>query len=165
MARHTPVRVLVAGPESSGTKLLTQLINEAGGEAIHLSMPYGGGPRPGFVDWPDLDSAQADVVVISARDPYALICSQIENEHVDSEAWSLRRIQEAYRRIFAWLTVSGLPFFVIPYEALVLQPDAKARFVELLELNPESVTLNVQDANSKYYGGTFFRDQRTVDQR
>jgi hypothetical protein len=139
--------VLVVGPESSGTRLLTRVLIEGCGlrgdydheqRWDHALPRYDGSSivwrrsYPHFGHWPSLvalwdrltSAGYADVrALITVRARYATVSSQLAAPHVRSAREADSNIQSAYRSILDELTSSAtLPFMVVPYESLVLHP-------------------------------------------
>ena len=165
--------VLVLGPESSGTRLITRILIAAGchGQDGHQqewdralpgdgrsplvwrrSFPHGG-------RWPDVATmvhrlrqrGYAVKAVILAREPQALERSQLRAGHVGDVEEARRRIQEAYRRILTGLAEAGVAYILVPYEALVLHPaPVQAYLARRLGL-PVAPYVTVYDGNEKWY--------------
>lgn len=105
-------KVLCVGGESTGTRLMTEIVAALGGDPIHRSFPYG--VEHG---WPDLSQIEFDAAVVMVRNWAATIKSQLKVGHVQSRYAGLLNLQDAYQKIFAGLT--SIPYVVVPYEALV----------------------------------------------
>ena len=167
---------LVVGPESSGTKLATRLLMAAGckGDCGHRqrfdvsppdgedpvvwrrSMPHGH-PRNA---WPDI----ADMVLLLRKVPYevsalvttrdwrSMVMSHVhDQQHARSAEEAERLIREAYTRIFVALSLRGVPWWTLSYEALVARPrEVGCATASLLGL-PRPVPFEVRDGNEKYY--------------
>lgn len=150
---------LVTGPESSGNRMMAAILSAAGcrgsgstdspyndqlpaGESpvvIIRSFPHGG-------RWPNLRELIAQLqscgyevtVLVTARGPVALERSQVAAGHQVDGDGARQAIAEAYGRIFPALFASGTRWMLVPYEALVLNPDtAVPELLELLGLNPD----------------------------
>lgn len=111
--------VMVVGPESSGTRLLTGLVSDLGVEAVHRSVPYG----PDW--WPDRGDALVSHVVVIWRDLAATLESQQRNGHLriwgrfaDADERYSTSVGEIVRHVH-WGTI---PFLEVQYEALVDDP-------------------------------------------
>ena len=80
------MRVLVTGPESSGTRWLTELVAAGGAYAVHRSQPEG-------ADWIDLEAMadDFDAVVVSVRGCYAHLASLTERVRPEGGAAERRR--------------------------------------------------------------------------
>lgn len=121
MTSPRPV-VVVVGPESSGTRLLTELVSDLGVEAIHRSVPYG----PDW--WPDRGDVHASHVVVIWRDPATTVESQERHGHLriwrrfasGDERYSAS-VGEIVRHVF-W---GRLPYHEIRYEDLTADPQAR----------------------------------------
>lgn len=134
------MRVLVTGPESSGTTLTSRIFVQAGAEVVHRSATWNR-------RYPDLRIAakECDAVIIVFRDPFATMQSQ---------AWTERayeKLQEGYECIFVALTYYSKPRFVITYEQLVLEPLSIVPILEVLGLDPTRITEEIRNENKKYY--------------
>ena len=159
---------LVLGPESSGTRFVTRTLIDGGchgtdeheqpldqtfdgaGDLIvwRRSLPHAG-------DWPDLNELadrlqllgyEARVIVI-VRDHYSAVRSQVSQIHAATTEEAERRIPEALRRIFEFITRRELPARLFTYEGLVHQPEAFQLAMQEwgMEVNPKPF-----DANRKY---------------
>lgn len=162
---------VVLGPESSGTRLTTQLLIDAGcyGDATHIQrLDLQGAPAwawsvvwrrsaPFCRSWPDLSALVNHVgalgyqvtAVVTVRDWYAMVQSQIRAGHVADEAQALAHIQRAYRLIFN--SIAGVPFVTCVYESLVQRPKAATKaLLNTLRLLPV-VSTTIYDGNARYY--------------
>lgn len=140
-------------------------------DVIHRSFPYGGGPRPAVVNWPVIMGIpNVSHIVVMSRDPYACAQSQIDSGHVNTVYQALYNIAEAQRRIWVQVDSMQVNVYSLPYEALVMHPTVIHHLCEWMghdykELDLLAILELVQDANDKYYGGSVFRDQRSVEER
>lgn len=170
---------LVVGPESSGTKLVTQILisNGCQGSAtndqhlwsaiqqrlsievdplvLRLSFPHG-------LDMIDLSQLLWHMrclgywprVLITVRDWWVIQQSQCDDHtHAFSPEHSENKIMDAYLRIFAGLIHCRTPFRLVSYEALVTRPAKTMRkIVEWcgLDFRPE-LSVHVSDENKKWY--------------
>ncbi len=159
------MRIYVAGPESSGTKLVAQLLKESGADVVHRSYPYGG-DRPDNPSWPDgNDMHDCDAVVCCVREPYATACSQTEVGHTPNHSTALVHMHYALCKIYNQASARNKPVYHITYESLVLNNNSIGALAEMLKLDPGKIVTVVQDANIKYYNGVEFRDQRPLEER
>lgn len=176
--------VLVLSPESSGNRLMTRLLIEAGcyGDAgagrqrldagippaqqpvVWLrSFPHGGK----WADIPDMVSQlrlQGYTVkaVTLFRDFRCQRWSQVAVPHVVDDAHAKVRIREAYWRIFTGLAQAGMLQDYVPvvYESLIAHPVEVLTdlFDELgLEVSAETVSqmsATIVDGDAKYYEGS-----------
>lgn len=153
-------RIIVTGCESTGTRWLCRVIEEAGGESIHSvipkSVPWMTDTHPDGV-WLPLDwyepNVRADAAVVLFRDLMPTVRSQAEL-HVPDEDAAFGRIRAAYAWIFKELDRLQLPWLPVTYEALA-RPDALVYLLEALGL-PGGATTRWQDGNAKHYGETAF---------
>lgn len=162
--------ILVAGAESSGTRLVSRILIAAGcvGDGDHVqrwdvqlpteeplivlrrSMPHA-------KSWPDLRYLAAKLasrnyevtVLVIVRDRTATVDSQIKTGHVATTEQAHAHIHEAYLRVFGFLAESGLPYVIVPYESLASKPSVRAlcRSLGLPRPNHEAVF----DGNTKHY--------------
>lgn len=165
--------VLVLGPESSGTRLMTRILIAAGchGQDGHhqewdralpedgrapivwrRSFPHGG-------QWPDIVAMSHQLrqrgyvvkAVVLAREPQALERSQVAAGHVGTVEEARWHLQRAYQRIMTGLTRAEVEYILVPYEALVLHPaPVQAYLARRLDL-PASPHVAVYDGNAKWY--------------
>lgn len=107
-------RVLVCGPEASGTQLVTRIVaTDPRAHAMHRSLPEG----EEWWDWRDFDP-HAVVVVIRRPDVRAL--SAIKATHVRTLGEAETEWQRAIREL------ASIPNAVwLSYEALVADPDTQ----------------------------------------
>lgn len=176
--------ILVFGPESSGTRLMTSILMNAGciGSSDHYqwwddhafeegddlvvwrrSFPHG-------VDrgWPDVGGMAARLApwgyqvqaVVMARDVHSMASSQARQGYAESYQAAVRAIGEAYERIFTGLAEGRVPLTVITYENLVQRPaEVQAWLKEMLEL-PAMPYVRITDGNEKHYGETYYLELR-----
>ena len=165
--------IFVFGPESSGTRLWTQILVGAGcdGTGNHdqpfdkvdpiddlivwrRSFPYA-------ARWPVIEdlARRLDALgydqfhaLVPTRDWHAMMGSQVRHAHVGNRAAALTHLIRAYPSIFCQLDDCGIPFTVVSFEALVQRPVAYMRETKhLLGLEaPRGII--VYDANAKWYG-------------
>lgn len=148
------MKVAVVGPESSGTRLMTRIMTEAGAEALHRSFPYGKKAN-GDRRWPEADVVEfgPDAVVWMSRDWWATAPSQIRAEHVEDihEAWI--NIAEATYRVILLCKENDYPFYIVNYESLIQRPAPVVRNItSTLGLKMPDIE-HIVDGNSKYLGG------------
>lgn len=166
------MRIVVTGPESSGTRMLTRMLREAGGSVVHRPMPYGGKRKakdangrsvriPGTAVWPELVDDEPDVVVVVERDLRSTIRSQVEVGHVADEDEALAAIRRAYLDIATQLAALKVPFWPVAYGAMS-RPEARADLCGWLGLDAGKITTVWCNANAKYYGGPAWSDRRSL---
>jgi hypothetical protein len=170
---------LVLGPESSGTKFLTELLIAGGckGDEGHLQ-PFDhwqfGEEDPivwrrsfPWTDhhlWPNiaLDLLKPlrahgfnDIIaLIVTRDWFSLSQSQVDprNRHAPDGQSALLNISLAYQEIFTQLATLKLPFLVVAYEALITYQERAVRpLLKKLGLNYQSTLPKIRNDNGKYY--------------
>lgn len=160
---------LVLGPESSGTRLATQILLAAGctGSAEHYqpldrhpaegdlvvwrrSVPHAGEPLDLGRLLAKLHGYQVQVVV-TVRDPVATRRSQIANGHSRTPEQADAKIRAAYVAIFGQLAAAELPYELLVYEALVLNPrEVQRELCSRLGL-PAGEPVTVTDENAKWF--------------
>ncbi len=160
------------GAESTGTRLATKILIEAGctGWDGHFqpfdkepigdqdpivwrrSVPHNG-------TWLALGELLArlydrDVhVIITMRDWTCAMSSQVRNKHAKTRVEALEKLRKAYREIFEQVNALQLPYTVLVYESMILNPDVALKaFVRELGLNPNIVAPTVTNENLKYFG-------------
>ena len=176
--------ILVFGPESSGTRLMTSILMNAGciGSSDHYqwwdendfeegddlvvwrrSFPHGRERR-----WPDvgamalrLDKAGYRIqVLVMARDVHSMSSSQARQGYAESYQAAVKAIGSAYASIFeqscgGLATLDNSPV-VITYESLVQRPsEVQAWLAEMLKL-PARPYVRITDGNEKYYGEDYY---------
>lgn len=112
--------VVVYGPEASGTRYVTKLLERAaqGNVAVkHCSLPYG----PTYIPLHEL-MAQVDRndvrVLITHRRVDVLVQSQVANGHVSDEESSLTVQQRAYTYAVQECARMHVPFMFVDYSTL-----------------------------------------------
>ncbi len=171
---------IVTGAESTGTKLITQLLVGAGCsgdggniqwvlEALRLGNPFDCEPvvlrlsMPHGLDDPDLASilwhfkclGYAPKVIVTTRDWWATTEAHLDNNtHGFNRIHSEHKKMKAYLSIFNALEFTHIPFMIAPYESIVARPAmACKRIVEWCGLSiTEDKIPDVFDANAKRYG-------------
>jgi hypothetical protein len=96
-------------------------------------------------------------VIVMVRELFAMSQSQIEKHMPHSTNDAFSTVQQAYRMLFAGLTVSPSPFVLVSYESLVHQLDGTLEGLSEF-LNVQLVSeVEITDENLKRYGGTHGR--------
>ena len=163
------VGYLVVGPESSGTRLVAELLRTAGCRSVAIighhdgpELPRDGRPPlvrrslPHDFEWfaiPDLvrllDTADA-YAVVTTRDWFAMAESQVSRQLARDLDMAFANIRRAYRDIFTGLAELEIPFIVSSYEAMVAESRYGRRLLEALGLPAAAV--DTYEGNSKWYG-------------
>jgi hypothetical protein len=153
--------ILVVGGESTGTRLMTRILCHMGyyGDDGHEQRLDSVIPQYPAIVWrrsvpharqfPPLRDMAAQLTamgytvsaLVMSRDWYAASKSQIAAGHVASEDEAITNLRKAYPYIYEQIT--GVPYRVVNYEALIQRPAAV--MWQVLRL-PE-----VRDENGKYY--------------
>lgn len=153
------MRILVTGPESSGTKMVAALLRQAGAKIVHSSPNY-----RYYSGEPAHRSEGFDAVVLVMRDGYANVNSMIENGHAQAPGAARMMIVRGLLWILSNLR-EWEKVHVTTYEALTTRPGALAALCRELGLPEEFEHDEIGDGNAKYYGGAFFRDDRELHDR
>lgn len=156
--------IIVTGAESSGTRLMANII-EAGGythddamecEAeqivIHRSVPYG--PQmPNLAGMVNQLRGKGYGVraVVMVRNPFAVAASQVAAGHSVDMGQAFQKQQAAFSFIGEQLGHVRCDFLPLTYETLVARPEElQAEIAAHFEL-PEVPNVEVTDENGKYY--------------
>lgn len=169
----------VLGPESSGTRLATEILINAGchGSSDHIqplddpqfdlatipidtpvvwrrSFPHNN-EIPNIADMLDRVEPRRVKAIVTVRDWYSVQQSQVRDaQHASTVQQADGNIAIAYRLIFSVLNnCYGVQFRVLAYESLILHEQAQTRFLESLGLTVPTRLVSVRDGNSKYYVG------------
>ncbi len=168
---------LVVGPESSGTRMVTELLIAAGceGDCGHTQRWDQGSPEaadhpmivwrrsvPHAGRWPDIAAICADlvsagygrlIVLVTVRDATCLERSQVMRRHVGTCVSARENISRCYRHIFKGLArADGAEVVMVSYEALLLHGDlAAAALLERIGIDGPG-ELVITDQNAKHYG-------------
>lgn len=144
------VTTLVVGGESTGTRLMAEIVTAMGGQPIHRSFPYGVEHA-----WPVLAEIEFDSMVIMVRNWEATIRSQLRVGHVTESITGLFNLQSAYTKIFEQIPLDK-PYIVVPYEGLVHDTEQTLRSIAFaipgLSLNFR-VLPEITNGNEKYNEG------------
>lgn len=152
------MRVSVVGAESSGTRLMTRILQAAGAEAQHRSFPYGFPDSPDEVRrWPvrEVEEFWPHAVVVMVRDWWATMESQVAAGYVrgSDEAWA--NLRSAYLRIGEMVAAIQVPWYVVTYAGLVQRPDVVVGWLcDELGLPVPDLDEEIVDGNAKYLGVT-----------
>lgn len=161
-------RILVTGPESNGTKMVAGLLSRAGADVTHHSPMYSfwDGKRQ-FKAW------EYDAVVLVIRDGYCASRSLVENNHIPLAGVHTERKGRQRARVMQaqslLLILSSLEtfedFYLVTYDDKPLKPERLQYLLDELGLSVDVNISDIGDANEKYYGGEYFRDQRESYER
>lgn len=145
-----PFAIMVIGPESSGTRLVTRIMIAAGcrGDGQHKQRHDTDIPRavrgkpivwrrsmPHLRQWPDLvsmaeklnDLDYVPAVIITHREWYAMARSQIANGHAPSMSRATANIKSAYEQAYRWTHGSVKRWMTVTYESVLLHPAMTAQ--------------------------------------
>lgn len=174
-----PTLFIVAGPESSGNRLVASLLVAGGcrGEASTRQPEIGGVPTDGdaviiahdpglirrWLCWARSTRFDTHVVVV-LRDWHATARSAVNRGHQPDLAASWEHLGGYYPGLFAVITEAQVPHTMVSYEAVVADRQAVSRWLmERLGLDTDSAdsdlevnlvrTREVYDANAKYRNG------------
>lgn len=145
------MRILVTGPESSGTRWLAELVAAGGAYAVHRSQPEG-------ADWIDLEAMadDFDAVVVSVRGCYAHLASL--DERVRPHGGSAERRRRALACIAPILGREDV--HLVTYESMS-SPVERRHLLAVLGLDP-SADVAFDDASAHRYAGVLVPDGWTV---
>jgi len=140
------VRVLVTGPESSGTRWLTELVSTAGAYAVHRSQPEG-------ADWIDLEAMadEFDATVVVIRGAYAHLASLTERVRPPDPAERRRKALACIAPILGRTDVH-----LVTYESLG-SPVERRHLLAALGLDT-SADVPFDDASAHRYSGQMVPD-------
>lgn len=166
---------LVFGPESSGTRLATSILINAGcyGSAEHVqpldtmspesiqsipspivwrrSFPHGG-HVPIISDLINRVHPRPIKVIVTVRDLHCIRQSQTrDNQHATSIEQASDNIRLAYKTIFNGILTHSLDFHLFVYESIIASPAAQFKFIEDLGLPGSVKPLITYNGNSRYY--------------
>jgi hypothetical protein len=136
--------VVVTGPESSGTSLVSRILRSAGAQVHHRSATFAD-------DYPDLPAvcADADAVVIVFRDPIATMGSQMNSGLTEHKA--AQKLRHGYRELAAVMgELHSVAIYCMTYEQLVLDPNSIRPLLGLLGLRSDGPIEPVNNENRKY---------------
>lgn len=173
MADKERIAILVYGPESTGTRLLTRILVAAGcngdgthGQRFDTDIPgdeeYIVWRRsfPHARRWPDIENMverlrEKDYKIftfVTTRDWYPMLQSQINRGYAKDVNMSFQNAQNAYALIFSKLNKLGLRCAMFSYEALILEPRNYLSFMlSLVGLEPPDNFEKIVNGNKKYY--------------
>ncbi len=155
------MRILVTGPESSGTKLVASLLRQAGADVTHSS------PKYRIEQGKDLyDGYGFDATVLVIRNGYTNVLSMVDNGHESNVSMAEWQIADDIYEILESLS-SFFNVHVVTYEAIVHEPKAIEVLCETLGLDHTKITDTIGDGNSKWYreDGIGFSDRRELHER
>lgn len=146
------MKIAVVGAESSGTRLMTRIMQNAGAETLHRSFPYGGDGPTDPRRWPEEDVRQFNpyAVIWMNRDWWATAQSQVKALHVSTpeEAWY--NISRTTIRIADLCKNYNFKHYMVNYESLVQRPQAVVRNITNTLGLPFPEIENIIDGNAKY---------------
>jgi len=172
---------VVVGAESTGTRLMTEILMHAGcdGDATHEQRFDNGFPpaskhivfRRSFPHaniTPDLTAILRDLrkagysprVIVMTREIGATASSQLLARHCVTEWEALMRIQGAYRAIFEALCKESVAYVIVAYEALTTSP--KHTVANLFRVLDFPVGVIVKNENGKHYDTDDATDKRSI---
>lgn len=164
--------LVVLGPESSGTRLVTEILIAGGcvGESGHeqrfdersfgeLDPVVWRRSEPHFAERESLDlrmmlrrCEDRDVTaVVTTRDPIVVASSLVAKGVASSIDDGVRRTSNAYAHIFTQISAWDVQFVTASYESLVLEPVASQHALWALLDLPGGDPVDVRDENAKHY--------------
>lgn len=151
-----PMKILVVGPESSGTHYTMDLLRKnvpPGGKVDHRSLPVTDLDARDQAWWPDLprtvEDLKIDVVVVCFRHPWASMKGQVRAGWSASDEEARTKLQNSYRFVGHLLAEGKVPVVVITYEGLSTHA-GRGAFLELLGLDLKE-DHEWEDGNAKYW--------------
>lgn len=164
---------IVLGPESTGTRLATRILIEAGGchgsfahgQSFDREIPSDVSPIawrrsvPHMGRWLDLEQMLEHIgpscetrVVVTIRDRWCTARSQVANKHVSTVEQGLVNYRLALEMIFDQLSRSGTSYEVLIYESLILHPlRVQVALLDHLGLlrDPPQTFVEIRNENTK----------------
>lgn len=168
---------IVVGPESSGTRMATKILLAAGchggsglSQTFDHTFPNNKSPiawrrsAPHGGEWPKLTEMAEKLYkngylvqfVVTNREWYPMICSQVENLHVTNTSDAYKNIVESYFRIMNDIqkcenyTHSTIPYVMFYYESLIAKTQKVLKeMMPLLDLPVPNI--KIYDGNKKWY--------------
>lgn len=164
----------VVGAESSGTRLMTKILIEAGckGEDTHQqtfdkkpfpkpkqniifrrSVPHAG-------EMPDINniiqrfrtSNYNPFIIVTVRDWYTIKKSQVKNNHVKNENEALVNLNKIYPYIFNAIQKQNVPHIIVTYESITQRWETINNILDYLDLPKiEKNQIEIYDGNKKWY--------------
>lgn len=167
------IAILVYGPESTATRLLTRVLVAAGcegdgthGQRFDTEIP----DKEGYIvwrrsfpharRWPDIESMinrlrEKDYkifVYVTTRDWYAMAKSQMNRSYANSFSMAFQNAQNAYALIFSKLNKLGIRCVMFSYDAMIAHPNQYLTIMlNLVGLEPPNDFEPIGDGNAKYY--------------
>ena len=164
--------ILVLGPESSGTRLVTRMLVEAGckGNADHYQWfddhEFEGSPvvwRRSFPHgkrWPDLARMQGRLAeagystsaIVVVREHHSNVQSSVYRGRTPDRLLASVTVQQGFLRLFRELDRTGMPFVVLTYEAICAGPEQMQEWLSEAFGLPGVSRVEVEDGNRKWRG-------------
>ena len=166
---------LVIGAESTGTKLVTDILVKNGckGDYGHRQ-EFDHSPKilkdndlvvwrrsfPHDGNWPNLSSlvnllkGYRITVIVTMRDWYSTSRSNINIKRVDNVEASYDLIQDAYLRIFQQIIDNKFEYHIVNYDSLIAEPKEYQKILLQSIHLPIKELVNITNQNRKYYHDT-----------
>lgn len=143
------MNVLVTGPESSGTRLVSRWLEQHPDiVAHHWSMPSGEGWARHWPTDHNFDGEQPDAAVVCVRSFEGTIASQHARELVTCRREAETNIVLALLRCLSWLVSHGTATYIVVYDELTAHPDRFAAVFRWLGVEPCDPPEPIYDANA-----------------
>lgn len=143
---------LVLGPESSGSRLATEIVSSGAGDndqVIHRSVPHN---KEWISETGWLSETLFAHVVITVRDWWCMASSQVQIGHVGSLEQAFGNIHRAYHEIFSFVREHGLPYTMLVYESLILNPkEVQTALLQSLGLTLPDKEVEMRNENRKHW--------------
>lgn len=137
------MKIVVTGPESSGTSLVSRILRDAGAEVFHRSATFRD-------DWVNLTALadKCDTMIVVYRDPMATMKSQEAEGLLPFQAYI--KLRSGYLEIAYATRLVTVPVWCITYEQLVLDSNSIRPLLAYLGLNADVDIEEVRNENAKY---------------
>lgn len=162
---------LVIGPESSGTRMMTKILIEAGcagdhdyfqkwdtqkffGEKVvwRRSVPHAGQwISSGFMINRSINEGYTPKLIIMNRDWAPVIESQVAYKHSKDHVTALTKVKRAYKEIYDGLHSRNVDFIVISYESLIQRPSQVLKELSSFTNLPININHSIKDGNEKWF--------------
>lgn len=149
------MRVIVTGPESSGTRLVSRWL-EAHPDiaARHWSMPSG---SAWLRHWPsdhDFGGEHPDAVVLVLRSFEATVASQLTRELASCREEAEAAIVQAHLRALSWAQSHGYRLYPVVYDEVIAYPERFGALFRWLGVEPAAPPEPITDENAKWLCGS-----------
>lgn len=162
---------LVIGPESSGTRMMTKILVQAGCAGDHdyfqrwdterfagqkvvwrRSVPHDGKwlSSTSMINR-SIAEGYTPKLIIMNRDWAPVIESQVAHKHSKNHIVALGKVRRAYKEIYDGLLSKNVEFLVISYESLVQRPSKVLQQLSSFTKLPINTDYKIKDGNAKWF--------------